>query len=1103
MNYLNLKYLMAVCLLLCYSVTLMAQPKEQRVTVKIKNGSIEELFASIESQSTYRFSYRDGLINSKKDVTVNMSTANVKDILDAVLPTIKLKHFVVSDRSIVISELKSKTIASKKIKISGVVTDADGETIIGANIFEKDNIQNGTMTDIDGRYTVTVPSNSKLVVSYIGYKRQEINVAGSKQINIKLIEDADILDEVVVIGYGSMKKSDLTGSTISVKSDELRATHAQSLSQALQGKASGVQVSTTSAAPGGASSIRIRGTNSLLADASPLYVVDGFPVDDINNINLNDVASVEILKDASSTAIYGSRGANGVILIQTNTGVASAPQFNFSSSFGFQEVYRKVDLLNGSEFATLFNEYQINNGEKAYYDGSHRDRPSPDQIGDGTDWFDQIMQPGFIQSYNLSAAGGTENMQYRISGGYYDNEGVIKGGNFNRLNLNANNKIDLNKWLNLQMGLFLSRTDTDGSGDRTGLETSSGTLNNAMKMSPVINVYDEYGNYNANNFPGTQSNENPLAYANEVLDNIIVDNIVANVNLGINPFDGLNLQIKLGANIKHQDGYSYLSKKTIEGAKIDGRAAISSVKRANYVNEYIANYKKKLKKHNLFLTGAFSLEQNQYEYNSITGTGLAIDDLSYAGIASAEVVSQPVFAKTQSSLMSVLGRINYNYDNRYLVTLTNRMDGNSGFADGKKWGNFPSAALAWRISQEDFLSGVEFIHDFKLRMGWGLTGNSKIGNNRSLSLLSDQRYPFGDDVSSGIGPSSIGNPDLKWETTEMYNLGIDLNMFNNRLRFTAEAYYKYTSDMLMSYDIPVSSGYQKAYINAGELENKGLEFSLNAAVIDTDNFKWDLGGNISFNRDKVTKLYDSQSLVVEIGDKQSIWIEEGNPIRQFQGSEVLGIFRDLDDVNSHVWVDEKGTEKLIQANAKPGDIKYKDNNNDGKIDNLDNIVYGSAFPDFTYGITNKIQYKGFAFDLFINGSQGNWVQNRTLAYLRNTSNIRNNLSAELVDRWTPENIDTNIPRLGSENNLPSFEDASYIRIQNISLSYSFPKRLIKNIDGLTLSASIENLYVWTDYSGWDPDVNSAFGGSENMNVGQDVNSYPKPRVYRVGLNFKF
>ena len=437
------------------------------------------------------------------------------------------------------------------------------------------------------------------------------------------------------------------------------------------------------------------------------------------------------------------------------------------------------------------------------------------------------------------------------------------------------------------------------------------------------------------------------------------------------------------------------------------------------------------------------------------------------------------------------------------MTLTNRMDGNSGFADGKKWGNFPSAALAWRISQEDFLSGVEFIHDFKLRMGWGLTGNSKIGNNRSLSLLSDQRYPFGDDVSSGIGPSSIGNPDLKWETTEMYNLGIDLNMFNNRLRFTAEAYYKYTSDMLMSYDIPVSSGYQKAYINAGELENKGLEFSLNAAVIDTDNFKWDLGGNISFNRDKVTKLYDSQSLVVEIGDKQSIWIEEGNPIRQFQGSEVLGIFRDLDDVNSHVWVDEKGTEKLIQANAKPGDIKYKDNNNDGKIDNLDNIVYGSAFPDFTYGITNKIQYKGFAFDLFINGSQGNWVQNRTLAYLRNTSNIRNNLSAELVDRWTPENIDTNIPRLGSENNLPSFEDASYIRIQNISLSYSFPKRLIKNIDGLTLSASIENLYVWTDYSGWDPDVNSAFGGSENMNVGQDVNSYPKPRVYRVGLNFKF
>lgn len=1001
--------------------------------------------------------------------------------------------------------LQTELFAQTQVK--GVVHDDKGLTLPGATITIKGG-HTGVTTDINGEYTISVKDqNTILEFSFFGYKTEEIRVGVQSIIDVSLAETSLAMDEVVVVGYGSVKKSDLTGSVVSIKSDVLEATNAQSLTQALQGQAAGVYVSTTSAAPGGTSSIRIRGTNSLLADANPLYVVDGFPVEteDVSSINLSDVKSIEVLKDASSTAIYGSRGANGVILIQTNTGAKSAPKFNFSTSFGFQEVYRSIDLMNGTEFATAFNEFLTTkkSPESPYYDGSQRNRPTPEQAGVGTDWLDQIIKPGFVQQYNLSVSGGTDVMTYRIGGGYYQNEGVVLGGDFNRINLNINNTIKITDWFNLQTYLSLARADTNGSGDRTGFESSSGTLSNALKMSPATNVYGVDGSYNGNYLPGVQGNENPVAYANETLNNATTDNVVANVNLGFKPVKGLDIQVKFGANVKKQNGKNYLSQRTIEGGKVGGRATISDMETNNYINEYIANYNKKVGKHRFSFTGAFSLESNNFEYNSITGTGLAIDELSYAGIASADIVSQPVLTKQSSSLVSVLGRANYIYDDRLFLTITNRTDGNSGFSKGNKWGNFPSVALAWTLSNEQFLSKSETINNLKLRASWGLTGNSKIGYGRSLSLLDNERYPFGSDVVGGVGPGTMGNPNLKWESTEMYNVGVDLSLFENRITFTAEAYYKYTSNMLMQYDLPTTSGFDRTYINAGELENKGMEFSFNAFAIDTKHFKWNIGGNISFNRDKVIKLYDGQKLVIDIGDKQTIWIEEGKPIRQFQGPEILGIFRDQADVDAHTWINSKGETKLIQPEAAPGDIKYSDNDNNGKIDNNDNIVYGSAFPDFMYGVHNKFQYKSLSLDIFITGSEGNWIQNRSLSYLTNTTNVRSNLSSSLLNRWTPDNIDASIPRMGSEDNLPNIEDGSYVRIQNISLSYRMPKKWSLGFESMVISAGIDNVYVWTKYSGWDPDVSSAFGGNDNVNVGQDVNSYPRPRIYRVGLNLKF
>lgn len=991
------------------------------------------------------------------------------------------------------------------IKVNGYVTDENKQPMPGVSVVEK-GTSNGTITGLDGSYAINVKNNeSVLIFSFIGYTKTEIIVNKLTKIDITLKPTAEDLDEIIVVGYGSMRKSDLTGAIVSLRSEDLETATSQSLEQALQGRAAGVQVTTTSAAPGGSSNVRIRGTNSLLADGNPLYIIDGFPVEasDMNSFNVDNIASIEILKDASSTAIYGSRGSNGVVLISTKKSTTEKPKFDFNANIGFQDVYRKVELMNGREFAEAFNEFLVNMGDLPYYDGSRRERLTPEQIGEGTDWYDQIMKTGFLQNYSLAVDAGNNSNSYRISGSYYSHNGIILGGDFTRFNLNVYQQTKITNWLNLNTNIYLSRTNTNGSGDRTDLEGPRGTLNSAMKMSPTIPVYDENGNYLANDFPGAQGNENPLAYAKEVLNNTILDNILANITFRLTPIKDLEISLKFGTNIKNDKNNFYLPTKTIEGSKVNGQATITNGSTNYWISENIINFKKEIKKHRFGIMGGFTMEENIWEQNMISASGIPTDAFSYTGIGSAETVGMPMVYKTRNALMSFLGRVNYNFADKYLLTITNRFDGNSGFALGSKWGNFPSISGAWRISQEKFLKNINYLDDFKIRAGWGITGNSRIGNYRSLCLLTNNRYVIGNNTVAGIGPSKIGNTDLRWESTEMYNLGVDIGLFKNRLNLTADFYIKYTTDMLMNYDIPATSGYSVAFINAGELENKGMEFNINGRILDKK-FKWNVNANVSFNRDKVIKLFNEHPLIVDLGDKQTIWIREGEPIRQFSSLSILGVFKDTEDVNSHIWThNESGQSYLIQPNARPGDLKYEDINNDGKIDNKDNVIYGNAFPKFTYGLNNQFKYGNFTFDLFLTGSQGNWVLNRTLSYLQYTNVIRNNLSKTLVNRWTTTNTETNIPRLGANGQLPSFEEASYLRIQNIKLSYNIPKRYLTSFTSMSVYATINNLYVWTNYSGWDPDVNTFVGGQQNVNVGLDQNSYPRPRTTSIGVNIKF
>jgi TonB-linked SusC/RagA family outer membrane protein len=985
---------------------------------------------------------------------------------------------------------------AQNVNVSGKVTDSNGETLPGVNVVLKGTTI-GITTNIDGNYTlIGVKSNATLVFSFIGFRSLEIPINGQSTINASLEADVIGIEEVVAIGYGTMRKSDLTGSVSSVKSEDLMERPSSNLGQALQGKASGVMVRTTSAAPGGGVSIVIRGHNSINSDSDPLYIVNGVPLSNINTIPVEDIESVEVLKDASSTAIYGARGANGVILITTKRGSAKAkPEITYSTRFTLETIPGDLNMMNGEEFGTFYSEWELGTGaasdaSKVWYNGSDYDQPLPSDVGEGTDWFDAITRTGFKQNHLISVNGGNEKTTYAMSLNYLDHKGLMIAGQYDRISIKSSISTKITDWMDTGMDLFLSHDITKSSGENTG-SGSAGLIGQAIQMSPLLGIYAEDGvTYQDNSLPASQTLENPVATAKEVEDYDRLNRAFGNVFITVRPLKDLSVKFSVGGDVRNNKSYYYKPTSTIYGALSGGSASLAITDNSYVISENIATYKKEIGIHKFDIVGGFTYEQQIYEKLGASASGFISDVYLYNNLSAASTFNSPTSNKTKWSLASGLGRINYSLANKYLLTFTGRYDGSSRFGDGNKWGFFPSAAGAWRFSEEAFTEDLSWLTYGKLRASWGSVGNQNIGLYGSQPLYSSANYPLGDAIISGVYASSLGNNNLKWETTETLDFGFDLGLFD-RLTLNFDYYYKKTFDLLLSTSLIETSGFSLETMNVGELENKGWEFTLDAQIIDKA-IKWDASVSIFHNENKIIKLIDPTQ----------DW-KIGYSTGATRGYIIDGIIRNQEELDAYS--DLNGTPI---SGAVIGDYRRVDLNGDYMITTDDQVINFEPDPDFSFSINNEVSWKDLTFSMFLYGNIGGEIYNSTKGDMTSMLNVRSNYTRDVLsinngeitrNYWTEDNIDAKYPRIGGNNyGYDLVENGSFLRIQNVMLSYNLP--LKKVFTRSSIYFSIQNLYTFSNYSGWDPDVSSS---STNTSYGVDQSSYPVPRSFTMGLNVTF
>jgi TonB-linked SusC/RagA family outer membrane protein len=1080
----------------------------QRITLTVKNTSLEDVFVKLRKQSNYNFLYDIDMLQQTHPVSISVHNASFNDVLEKCFEGQPVTY-VIKNNTIVVRLRKTPADhpddKKNDVTITGRVMDEKGQPLPGVTVKVKGSA-NGTVSGIDGRFSVRVAnSNETLIFSFVGFLTEEIPLAGKTALDIVLKEKPSALNEVVVVGYGTQKRQDLTGSVSSISEKDIKSLPITSPDQALQGHAAGVQVVQNSSAPGGSTTIRIRGGNSIQGGNEPLYVIDGIPVyndsgtsganlNGLSSVDPSDIQAIEILKDASATAIYGSRGANGVVIISTKRGKAGDTRVNFDSYYGSQKVRRKYPLLNATEFAQLSNEASTNDGGTPVY--------TPAQIaalGAGTDWQDQIFRTAPIQNYNLSINGGDEKTQFAISGNYFNQKGIVLNSDFNRASfrINLDRKISNKIKIGNSVGLTRSKSNrvaTDGS-----LGSPGQVIANALLISPTLPVRAPDGSYTLQNISGGQLTDNPVALAADSKNLISLNRILGSVYGEYTITDNLKLKVLFGLDGSLQKLESYLPKSVLSGFQLGGMASISNSQSFTWLNENTLTYNKTFHEvHSLTLLGGYTMQANRYEYNYAASRNFINDNLGYKNLGAGSVNLTPASSVGTWGLSSFIARANYGYKSKYLLTITGRADGSSRFGANHRYGFFPSASAAWRLSEEGFVKNIKNISDFKIRASYGLTGNQEgIGYYPSLSILSTQNYVFGTSLVNGIGPNQIANPDLKWESTAQTDLGLDIGFFNNRLSFTIDAYVKITSDLLLNVTIPGTSGYTSAIKNLGKVQNKGVEFLVNSQNL-TGNLTWSTGFNIAYNKNTVLDIGEASQIFAgqnaNIGQNISTTIiKVGQPLGSFYGYVTNGLFQTGDNIAASA-----------QPTAKPGDRKYKDLNGDNKIDDNDRAILGYAQPKYIGGITNNVSFKGVDLSFFFQGVSGNSILNANrfeLEYLSGSTNQ----SRDVLNRWTPTNTNTDIPRASVNrpaNRISSrqIENGSYLRLKNLQIGYNFSKVLLSKINIRTLKVYIsgENLITWTKYSGYDPEV-SRFG-QDNLSQGFDYGSYPAAKIFLAGIS---
>ncbi|MCI8997907.1 MAG: TonB-dependent receptor [Muribaculaceae bacterium] len=1026
---------------------------------------------------------------------------------------------------------------SQNITVTGTVLDEAGDPLIGATVQQK-GAANGIATDIDGNFKLSVPKNATLVVSYVGYNTQNVAVEGRTNITITLKENAEMLDEVVVVGYGQMKRSDMTGSVVSVNDAAIKKSIPTSIDQVLQGRAAGVQIQANSGTPGASTSIRIRGINSLNATNQPIFVIDGVVIDSatddessnpLSAINPSDIVSMDILKDASATAIYGSRASNGVIMITTKRGQAGNATVTYDGYAGWQEMPKKYDMLNLQEYARHHN-YRAN--DLNLLDPSSA-FVNPDALGKGTDWQDELFKKAFMTSHNISVSGGNEKTTYAFSGGYLKQNGIALGSGFRRLSLRSNIDTQIKSWLRGGVNFSFSETKQE-------VGTDKNTIMSALRQQPTVAVTSPDGS-----FDGPEDvwmPDNPVGLAEIITNNNRKTNFRFNTYLEATLYKGLTLKTEVSGDWNYNNYYYYQPDYQFGIKTQDTRTSRWTKTNTKYWSwRNILTYNMTFNKvHSI--NAMIGQEMSHYNWETQVGTASGFLSNTTPDLSAGDITTSTTTGyKFANSLLSYFGRAFYSYDDRYLLTATIRRDGSSKFTKENRWGWFPSVALAWRASQESFLRDITWINNAKLRAGWGATGNQNVDQWATIALLSFKTTPWGTGVLTGNTP----NTELTWETTHSWNVGLDLGFIDNRIELVADVYYKKTKNLLLQVQNPAylgSAGQGAAsnpWENIGSLENKGIELTLNTTNIATRDFQWTTNVVFGLNRNKVRSL-DTETATLDKSFQPSsnnfivTRTAVGQPIGQFWGYKVIGRFDEPTDFYYH---DANGQLKQVaipegnvigENSTWLGDYIFEDVNGDGKINAEDCTYIGNPEPKFTFGFGNTFSWKGIDLTIFFSGSYGNKALNLNRYLIedpRQNSNIlKSALNYAIVGKIDPNGPDNDYRNLhvinASSTVMPAvqrsdansnysrisdrfIEDASYIRLQNISLGYTFPKAWVRKcfLENARVYMNIQNLHTWTEYKGLDPEVGAMYGDA--LMTGLDYGRYPTPRIYTFGLNVSF
>lgn len=1111
----------------------------QQISINQKNVSLDKVFQSIENQSSYTFLYDDKQLQNAHQVSINVKNESIQNVLNECFKNQPFS-FKIIDKTIVIS-LNGGTVADP-VKVSGYIVDEDGQPLPGVTIKVK-NEKGLAVSGQDGKFDIMVKSSSSsLICSYIGYTTQEVTVNNQQVLKITLRQNVKSLNDVVVVGYGVNTQRQVSGSIASVKGKDLKDQPVTSFDQAIAGKIAGVRVLQSSGSPGAALSIRVRGLNSISAGNDPLYVIDGVPLSNdiktatgsvttsvpdnpinvLSSLNIDDIETINILKDASAAAIYGSRASNGVVLITTKHGAAGKTLIKYDSYYGRQSVAKKIELLDAYQYAQMAQDARNNAYLDAKPTGSVNDpnsiRPSAGQIPPNllpylqgqpgltnTDWQDQIFRTAPIQSHTLSVSGGNSNTNYYISGNFVDQKGVVIGSSYNRYSTRFNLESRAEK---LHFGLNFNPTVTiNNLINSEGPYFDEGIIGLAQTLPPIYPVYNADGSYNfSGNVQGygLSSILNPVALANEIKDKLQQISLLGNAFAEYEFIKGLKYKISFGADINafHRD---YYRPTDLEISNTKGPSIGTGISRAeqfiDWLVENTLNFNRSFGNHHIDLLAGFSGQKDNDTYNYLSSSNFPNDLVQ---TLNAGQISSGGSSLQQWSLVSYFGRAQYNYQNKYFATASIRADGSSRFGPNHKYGYFPSVSAGWLLSEEHFLKNNPVISTLKLKASYGLTGNFQIPNYGSYGLINYNNYVLGNNViSSGVIPKTASNNDLTWEKTAMLNTGFELGLFHDQLFLEGEYYDSNTSNLLLNVNVPQITGFNTQLQNIGKVNNRGVEATLSSKII-RGKFQWESSFNIAANKNRVKALGPAGDPIIAVGGTANTYFitQIGSRVGSYYLMKVDGVFKNQAEIDSYPHL----------ANAKPGDFRFVDVSGNGKIDlSEDRAMVGSYLPSYTFGFSNSFAYRGIDLSVALQGVQGNQILNLNRRYLFNVDGNMNQMVG-VLDRWkSPSDPGNGLVNranrspTGSNGTTSTWhvEDASYVRIRNIALGYQFPVKLIQKVglSKLRVYCSLQNPFTFTKFTGYNPEVSNRPDNA--LSSGEDYGTYPLSKTATLGLSVTF